>query len=155
LVEPALVEPGLVERAARLAADAHEGAVDRYGRPFFEGHVSAVARRVADGGAADEVVAAAYLHDVVEKTDLTLDDLTALGMPERVRLLVGILTWDTRRSRREYLEAIRADRDALVIKQADHRVNADPRLLATLPGSVGAVQRVRYQRERRILFADG
>jgi (p)ppGpp synthase/HD superfamily hydrolase len=145
----------LVERAAQLAADAHAGAVDKFGRPYFEGHVTAVARRVADGGAGDEVVAAAYLHDVVEKSSMSLDDLTARGMPDRVRVLVRLLTWDSGQSRREYLEAICADGDALAIKRADHRVNTDPRLLATLPGPVGEVQRVRYQRERRILFADG
>jgi (p)ppGpp synthase/HD superfamily hydrolase len=145
---------GLVERAARMAASAHQGTVDKFGRPFFEYHVVSVAHRVADSGAPEEVVAAAYLHDVVEKTSLTLDDLAEIGMPERVRTLVALLTFDDGRSRREYLEAIRADRDALLIKRADHRVNADPRLLASLPAPVAEAQRRRYQRERRILFPD-
>jgi (p)ppGpp synthase/HD superfamily hydrolase len=137
----------LVEAAARLAAEVHEGTTDKFGRPYFEGHVVDVVHRVTEAGGSPEFVAAAYLHDVIEKTPLTLDDLTAAGMPDRVRNLVALLTHRPGQTRRDYLNAIRRDAAALLIKRADHDANADPDLLARVPDREAALLRNRYRRE--------
>jgi (p)ppGpp synthase/HD superfamily hydrolase len=143
----------LVATAARLAAAAHEGTQDKFGRPFFDGHVAAVVAAVQRSGPPPEVVAAAYLHDIVEKTRVTLDDLAAAGIPDRVRTLVGVLTHHHGQPRHEYLLAICADPDALLVKRADHRVNADPARLALLPRERATALARRYRWEYEILFA--
>ena len=145
----------LVATAARLAAGAHDGALDKFGRPYFAGHVADVARAVAQGGARPEVVAAAYLHDTIEKTSLTIADLAGAGMPDRVIALVVLLTHDEGQPRAEYLAAIRADPDALLIKRADHLVNSDPARLAELPREEADALRRRYESDRTLLLADG
>ncbi|MTJ93609.1 MAG: HD domain-containing protein, partial [Desulfovibrio sp.] len=69
--------PTLIARAAAFAAEAHAavGQVRKYtGEPYVE-HPRAVARLVADAGGDDAMVAAAWLHDVVEDTRVSLDEI--------------------------------------------------------------------------------
>lgn len=66
--------------ALHLAHGAHRGQTRKYtGEPYIH-HPVAVASIVADIGAPDWLIAAAYLHDVVEDTDTTLDDLWRQGI---------------------------------------------------------------------------
>jgi (p)ppGpp synthase/HD superfamily hydrolase len=55
----------LIERARRLAAEIHEGQVDKQGRPYIE-HVEAVAAKVAERREDGFIIAAALLHDAIE-----------------------------------------------------------------------------------------
>lgn len=71
-----LLSPTL-ERALRRAATAHQGQARRgSGVPYFE-HVVGVAIILDRLGFGEDVVIAGLLHDVVEDTDATLDDLRA------------------------------------------------------------------------------
>jgi (p)ppGpp synthase/HD superfamily hydrolase len=63
----------LVENAHRFAVEAHEGQ-EKDGAPYID-HLVAVARLVERAGYGDEVVAAALLHDVVEHTDVELEEV--------------------------------------------------------------------------------
>src|SRR4051794_24953594 len=65
---------GLIARAYLSSADAHRGQSRRSGEAYIQ-HPLAVARIVADLGLDDVTVAAALLHDAVEDTGLSLDDL--------------------------------------------------------------------------------
>ena len=79
-----------VYRARMIAMLAHEGQTDMAGKPYFE-HCERVANNVthwfwsgADNKAytrqfKDDCKAVAFLHDVVEDTDWTIDDLENLG----------------------------------------------------------------------------
>ena len=51
-------------------------------KPYFTGHVEPVASLLAPYGEHAQMVG--LLHDVVEDTDVTLDDLRARGVPEEV-----------------------------------------------------------------------
>jgi|SRR5215831_10755700 len=65
----------LIERAAEFAAKAHAGITREWtGEPYFT-HLDRVAKAVAALGMDDATVAAAYLHDVIEDTDVTYEDL--------------------------------------------------------------------------------
>ncbi len=66
----------MIEKAYDLANDAHNGVCRRSGEPYIC-HPLAVARLVLDLGMDSESIAAALLHDVVEDTPTTLDDLNA------------------------------------------------------------------------------
>jgi len=64
----------LIARAFRFAAAAHEGQLRRSGEDFIH-HPYAVSRICAELRLDEETIAAALLHDVVEDTDVSLDDL--------------------------------------------------------------------------------
>jgi (p)ppGpp synthase/HD superfamily hydrolase len=67
----------LVTRAAEFARTAHAGQVRRYtGEPYFN-HAAAVAHLVAASGADEATIAAAFLHDTLEDTATTFNELLA------------------------------------------------------------------------------
>ena len=106
-VDPQVLKPlmdHLLESAIRLAAKVHKGQVDRFGKPYIL-HVMRVMMRGHDF---DEQVLGA-LHDVLERSPLTMDDLAKKGFSPRV--LKG-LEHITRRQEETYEEYI--DRDGPV-----------------------------------------
>ena len=80
----------MIQKAYDLANNAHKGVCRRSGEPYIC-HPLAVARLVLDLGMDSESIAAALLHDVVEDTPTTLEDLTA-AFGEEVALLVDGVT---------------------------------------------------------------
>ena len=80
----------MITKAYDLANKAHNGVCRRSGEPYIC-HPLAVARLVLDLGMDSESIAAALLHDVVEDTPTTLEDLTA-AFGEEVALLVDGVT---------------------------------------------------------------
>ena len=80
----------MIEKSYDLANEAHKGVCRRSGEPYIC-HPLAVARLVLDLGMDTESIAAALLHDVVEDTPTTLDDLKA-AFGEEVALLVDGVT---------------------------------------------------------------
>lgn len=63
-----------ISSAYKLAQEAHEGVYRQSGEPYIV-HPLMVARTLAEKGFESEVVAAALLHDVVEDSDFTLEDI--------------------------------------------------------------------------------
>src|SRR3954464_7823477 len=64
----------LIRRAYAEAANAHTGQLRNSGEPYIE-HPLSVAMSVAELGLDDVAIAAALLHDAVEDTRLSLDEL--------------------------------------------------------------------------------
>ena len=70
-----LVNLGIKERALDFASKAHYGQVRKYtGEPYIE-HCKAVADQVALWGGNDQMIAAAYLHDVIEDTECSCHEI--------------------------------------------------------------------------------
>src|ERR1700751_5534344 len=67
-------DTSLIVAAGRTAAGAHEGQFRRSGEPYIT-HPVAVATIVAELGLDEQTVAAALLHDAVEDTGLSLEDI--------------------------------------------------------------------------------
>lgn len=65
------ITSGIVERAQALATQAHKSQL--YGKQPYMVHIEDVVRRVKQITTDPEVIAAAYLHDVVEDTDIPLE----------------------------------------------------------------------------------
>jgi (p)ppGpp synthase/HD superfamily hydrolase len=112
------------------------------------------ARRVAVAvlGADDSrVTCAALLHDVVEKTEITVDDLLARTGDVEVVRLVGILTRRDGDSDTEYLTRCAADPLTLLVKRADlaDKLEADD---TTVPDA--AAEQIRNQARERLLLLD-
>jgi (p)ppGpp synthase/HD superfamily hydrolase len=117
-----------------LMRKAHEGQIDKSGRPYYL-HPLRVAMRLAHCTPAERH--AALLHDVVEDTALTLADLRALGYSGEVIELVDLVTRRKPQgeSHRAYLERIVASRNpkALRVKLADVYDNMSPARTRSLP----------------------
>jgi (p)ppGpp synthase/HD superfamily hydrolase len=77
-IDAAVERSELVRSALVMAREAHSGQTRNAsgGRPYID-HPVAVAERLAELGYGDEVLAAALLHDVVEDSDLEVEDVRA------------------------------------------------------------------------------
>ena len=75
---------------------------------------------------------AAILHDTVEDTNWTLDQLRSQGYPDIVVELVSILTRVDDESYEDYIERIKNHPDAIKIKLADLEDNMDVRRLSDI-----------------------
>lgn len=80
----------IIERAYRFAKEAHRGARRRSGEPYII-HPVAVARIVIEElGLGSTSICAALLHDVVEDTEYTSEDITANFGPKIAALVEGL-----------------------------------------------------------------
>lgn len=119
----------MVKQALEVARQAHSGQLRRGsdGRPYID-HPLAVAELLLDHNYGDEVLAAALLHDVVEKSDTGIEELRE-RFGERIAGLVEALTEDA--TIEDYVERKEEQRervahvggDALAIFAADKRTN--------------------------------
>ena len=79
----------MIEKAYRMANDAHKDARRRSGEPYIC-HPLAVARLVLDLGMDTESIAAALLHDVVEDTPITIEEVKSAFGAEVALLVDGV-----------------------------------------------------------------
>ena len=79
----------MIEKAYRMANEAHKDARRRSGEPYIC-HPLAVARLVLDLGMDTESIAAALLHDVVEDTPITIEEVKAAFGAEVALLVDGV-----------------------------------------------------------------
>jgi (p)ppGpp synthase/HD superfamily hydrolase len=130
----------LLEKAIALALRAHGGQTDRYGQPyilhplFLMQQMDTEAERIA-----------AVLHDVVEDSDVTLDDLRAEGFPAEAVEAVRLMTHDkTETTYEAYVAALKPNPIARKVKLADLQHNMDIRRMDRVrPEDVDRLQRYR------------
>ena len=113
-----------LEKALAIATDAHRNQTDRYGAPYML-HVMRVMLR----GKNDDERIAGLLHDVVEDTPLTLDDLRRAGFAEPVLAAVNCLTRPETEPYGEFIERIKTNGLAIRVKINDLEDNLDMRRL--------------------------
>lgn len=122
-----LPDDHLIEAARIVATDAHEGQFRRDGRPYIV-HPAAVAEKLEEAGLPPHVVSAGWLHDVVEDTDYTLEDLRLVGFPQRT---TGIVRSVTHEEGESYLDDSMARAvetlDSAAVKDADNQHNTSDR----------------------------
>lgn len=128
-IEAAAERSPLVRAALAQARSDHQGQIRNGsgGMPYIE-HPVRVAARLDEHGYREEVLAAALLHDVVEDSETTLDELRE-RFGEEVAGLVGALTDDEsidsyKERKAEHRERVAAaDGEALAIYAADKLTN--------------------------------
>ncbi len=103
-----------------IAARAHAGTLDKQGEPYIL-HPLRVMMRVTDPLA--RIVAA--LHDVVEDTSVTFDDLRAEGFAREVLDALKLVTHDKATPYADYVIAAKANPIARAVKLADLEDNSD------------------------------
>ena len=114
------METSQVIKAHEVAKKAHLGQIDRAGIDYIK-HPETVASFVAT----DEEKAVAYLHDVIEDTSLTLLDLKKEGFSKNIIEAVDILTKKKGQDYQSYLNLVKKNELARVVKLADLRHNSD------------------------------
>ena len=125
--------PDVVERARRLAEAAHRDQPDKAGEDYYTGHLTDVWTRARDYGADDDDQAAAFLHDVVEDTEVTGEDLWECGFSDRTVLTVHLMTKRKGEADGVYYARLRAYEPARRLKlDADVASNNDPTRKARL-----------------------
>ena len=107
----------------------HFGQLDKGGLPYFL-HVMHVA--LATGIDDQELFQAAILHDVIEDTFITIDDLKNLGFSKRVCDCVSLLTKDEFLTYDQNIERILSSLDACKVKFNDLTHNMMPSRLKSL-----------------------
>lgn len=104
----------LLETAIRLAAKVHKGQLDRFDKPYIL-HVMRVMMRGHDF---EEQVLGA-LHDVLERSDLTVEDLAKKGFSPRVLKALDHITRRVEETYEEYIDRVMEDSLAIRVKLHD------------------------------------
>lgn len=119
----------LTVKAMRIAYSAHHGQLDKGGVPYIFHPI-----HIAEQMKSEYAVCTALLHDVVEDTDISLNDLEK-EFPKEVTEAVRLLTHKREQGYTEYLRGIRNDPLALEVKLADIRHNSDQTRLSAAKAS--------------------
>ena len=145
-----------VRRAYEVGAEAHDGQTRKSGEPYIT-HPVAVAGILAELGMDAETIIAAILHDTLEDTQLTSEQITAEFGPTVTELVDGVTKLDKVRFRsrqeaaaesfRKMLLAMARDLRVILIKLADRLHN-----MRTL-GAMDADSRRRIARETLDIYA--
>jgi len=144
-----MIYTDLTIKAMRIAFDAHKEQVDRIGVPYIF-HPYHLAEQMTD----EVSVCAALLHDVVEDTEITFDDLGRQGIPHEVIEAVRLLTHDDSVPYMDYVRNIKESGNpaAIAVKLADLRHNSDPtRMVGKNPDVKAAERRERYLAAQKLL----
>lgn len=140
--------------AKQIATAAHAGQVDKIGEPYI-GHPTRIASGIRVDGYSDDVEAVAWLHDVVEDTIITLNDLRRRGFSDAVVDAVDAISKRKGEPFADYYERVKANPIALVVKWHDVADNADPRRLAKVAPDTRQRLAAKYERARAMLRGEG
>lgn len=115
------------KKALKLCFEAHKDQVDKSGMPYVF-HPFFLAEQMTD----EITSVVALLHDVVEDTDYTMDDLRAMGFSKEAIEALTLLTRDPALPYPDYVAAIKPNPVARAVKLADLRHNSDLSRLGTI-----------------------
>ena len=111
----------MLSKAIEIAARAHDGFNDKCGEPYILHPLRVMLSRKEE---LERICA--VLHDVIEDTELTLDDLRNEGFSEEVILILDCLTKRPGEKYEDYISRIITNENACHIKLADLNDNMDP-----------------------------
>ncbi|HRW07842.1 MAG TPA: HD domain-containing protein [Caldilineaceae bacterium] len=127
----------MLAKAIALAAQAHVDQVDRAGQPYIL-HPLRMMMRLATQSAAlrteerEDAQIVAILHDVVEDTPTTLEDLRAAGFAERILDAIDCVTRREEESYDEFVTRSESNPLARLVKLADLEDNMDLKRIGVL-----------------------
>ena len=111
-----------IERALQIAVEAHAGQEDKSGLPYAFHPIRVMLRCTRE-----EAKIAALLHDVVEDTAVSFDQLSKEGFSEDVLSAVRLLTHDPSVPYEDYIRQLSTNPIAREVKIADLEDNSDIR----------------------------
>ena len=110
----------LTKKALKLCFEAHKDQVDKTGLPYVF-HPFHLAEQMTD----ELSTVCALLHDVVEDSEYTFDDLAGMGFPREVIEVLKLLTHDADEPYMDYVARIKPHPVARRVKLADLGHNSD------------------------------
>ena len=117
----------MLELALSIATEAHRGQFDKAGIDYIE-HLIFVASQVDS----EEEKAVTLLHDVIEDSSVTAEELLNAGLPETVVTAVQILSKKKGQDYQTYLKTVKSNPLARAVKLADLKHNSDLSRLETI-----------------------
>jgi (p)ppGpp synthase/HD superfamily hydrolase len=130
----------LLSKAIQIAAKAHDGQTDKSGMPY----ISHVLRVMEAGKTIDEKIVG-VLHDIVEDTDWTLEQLEHEGFPLHIVEAIRCLTKTSEdEDYFEFIERVKSNPLAIQVKINDLTDNMDIRRLEQITDN--DVERLRKYR---------
>ena len=114
-------EEYFLELARQLAKEYHKGQVDKAGVDYFSGHITSV----VNGVDTVEEKIVAYLHDILEDTELSYLDLMVLEFSDKVINAVMFLTKDKKEKYEDYLVKVKSNELSRAVKLSDLTNNMD------------------------------
>ena len=138
-----MIYTDLTIKAMNLAYNAHHGQFDKGGVPYIF-HPIHLAERMDD----EISTCVALLHDTVEDTDVTLEQLAGV-FPREVVEAVRLLTHPEGVEYFDYVRAIRQNSIAVKVKLADLAHNGDPKRISNQGNA--EKRRAKYAAARKIL----
>ena len=136
------------KRAMKLCYEAHKGQVDKTGVPYVF-HPFHVAEQMTD----EATTIVALLHDVVEDTDYTLEDIAALGFGKEVVDAVALMTHEDDVPYLEYVARLKDNPLARAVKLADLAHNSDLSRLGEIDDETRR-RLEKYSQARALLVAE-
>ena len=115
-----MIYTALTKKALRISFDAHKNQLDKSGMPYVY-HPFHVAEQMKD----EYSTCVALLHDVVEDTDITLDELKSNGFPDEVIEALSLMTHSDDVPYLDYIRALKDNPLARKVKMADLAHNSD------------------------------
>ena len=115
-----MIYTDLTKKALKLCFDAHKNQVDKTGMPYVF-HPFHLAEQMSD----EISTICALLHDVIEDTEYTFNDIRNMGFPQEVIDVLMLLTHEDNVPYMEYVEKINENPIAKQVKLADLRHNSD------------------------------
>lgn len=150
-----------VQMAKDIATHAHKGQMDKLGEDYIN-HPLRVHRNLTtnpkfknlDALTREDCEVAALLHDVIEDTPITAEDLLALGFSARSVRLVELLTKDKSKPKEHYFDALREEPLARMIKLADISDNRNKQRVARLDSVTAEALERKYLHAMASIRAD-
>lgn len=135
----------LTNEAMKIAYAAHHGQVDKGGIPYIF-HPYHLAEQMPD----EYTTCVALLHDVVEDTDVTIDDLAKV-FPKEVVEAVAMMTHGENEPYLEYVKRVSTNPIARIVKLADLRHNSDETRMENADEVTLAYFREKYRKAFELL----
>lgn len=135
-----MIYTALTNKAMKIAYNAHHGQSDCNGVPYIF-HPYHLAEQMND----EITTCVALLHDVVEDTDITVEQLEK-DFPKEVTEAVKLLTHDKNTDYFEYIKAIKSSPVAKAVKTADLMHNSDQSRITDK--SVVSAGKLEYRNEK-------
>lgn len=139
--------PASLDSVRVLVGRAHADQVDKLGRNYIASHLEPIAESLVEHG--EDAVMAGLLHDILEDTAVTPDQLLAAGVPPRVVKAVESVSKRAGESYDDLIERARADPLGRLVKLADNAWNlaSNAALAQTDPENAARLRR-KYEHAR-------
>jgi len=124
------------DKALTLAMKYHKGQVDKEGNAYIK-HLIRVSYLLKQQPNVDEtIISVALLHDIIEDTSMTIKKLSEIIQDETIVKTVDILTRKETETYKEYIQRVKQDELATIVKIADLRDHLERKSSIELPASL-------------------